>query len=161
MSMQQPQAPTTTPRHQAGSLTRHPAAATSPQAVVAECGGNLQLLEARVCELTLSIRALHRSNLALQQALLDDDPKDPDFVQAIEENRAAMLRQGQMAAACVRAMQDGGAARVDLDADIRDILAKVKLEQEVAAADATVVAKANANDNTNDPSATVDEGLHL
>lgn len=152
---QEPLTTAPTPRHQAGSLTMARRTA-SAQAVVTECAGNLQLLEARVCELTQSIRALHRSNTTLQQALQTTDPEDVDFLQALTENREAIVRQGAAVGACVKAMQAAGAPSVDLEPDIYQIISTAKLEQEVAAADAAAVAN---NSSSNEPD--VSQGLYL
>jgi hypothetical protein len=144
------------PRDQAGSATlatrRHPSA-ESPDQAVAACGGNLQLLEARVVALTTSIRALHRSNAALAEVVAESHARgeapDPDFVEAIQENRGAIRRQALTCAALVQAMQAQG-ARVDVEADIREAVRTIELEE---AAEATV-SQAGATE-------TSEEGLYL
>lgn len=176
---------TTTTRSQAGSFTmatrptralvlsaESSSCAAAHQAVL-QCGGNVQLLEARICELTQSIRALQRSNDILQQALTTaaegDDDDDPDFVQALHENRHAIVRQGSTAQALVREMQarvGGGGARrgvvVDLEPDIGLIVAAVQLELTTAAKAAPAAAADATNQTTaKDQETNVSEGLYL
>jgi hypothetical protein len=45
-------------------------------------GGNVMLMEARLLELYSSLRALHRSNTNLEEAL-EETPGDADFLIAI------------------------------------------------------------------------------
>ena len=119
-----------TPREQAGSLTmlRPESAVASVEKnaenEVRQCGGNVVLLEARLCEMTSSIRALARSNVDLEAAL-KDSPEDPDFLQALSENRLAIRRQGLVAQALVREMNAMG-TKVDLEEDIRDAVSNVE-----------------------------------
>jgi hypothetical protein len=111
-----------TRREEAGSLTLpHPNTARSTAAAnamheVSDCAGNVLLMEARLCEMTSAIRALIRSNEDLEEAL-KDAPDDPDFNQAVEENRIAIRRKGRVAVALVKEMQAQG-ANVDLEEDI-------------------------------------------
>jgi hypothetical protein len=121
-----PFAPNHIRREEAGSLTLP--APTMPrlsgsekaQKEVLECGGNAQLMEARLCQTTSSIRALIRSNQDLEAAL-QSDPNDPDFLQAVAENRLALRRQYLVAVALVKALQAHGAS-VELEEDIRQAI---------------------------------------
>ena len=154
----------TTRRQDAGSLVMekpHPSSLyQTPDQAVAACAGNVQLMEARVCELTTSVRALHRSNIELSQALQQegvDDSNDPDFVQAIRENRGGVIRrQGLVCAALVKAMQAHGAKSATLDEDVRTAVRTVELEE---AAEATATAEAATQTQSTDTNA--EGGLHL
>lgn len=116
------------PREEAGSLVLHlPSPSShSAQGLVAReivnCGGNTLLMEARLCEITSSIRGLVRSNHELRDALLrGESPDDPDFLQAMEENKIAIRRQGYVAAALVQEMQAHG-CNVNLEDDIKEAI---------------------------------------
>lgn len=119
-------------RDQAGSLTMPPpatgAAATSAEKnaenEVRRCGGNAVLMEARLCEMISSIRALVRSNVDLEEALRES-PEDPDFLQAVSENKLAIRRQGLVAQALVQEMRALG-AKVDLEGDVLDAISNVQ-----------------------------------
>ena len=115
-------------REEAGSLTlRRPvsqpssllSAETNATQEVVACGGNTLLLEARLCEMTSSIRALSRSNAALEDALAAAaSQEDPDFWQALEENKLAMRRQLCVAVALVEALQRNG-SHIELEDDLQ------------------------------------------
>lgn len=119
-----PLAPTV-PRELAGSVTlvrpqtapKRSTAADNAKTEVLKCGGNTQLMEARLCQITSSVRALIRSNKDLEEALLTA-PGDPDFLQAIGENQLIIRRHGQTARALVEEMQSQG-CNVELEEDIR------------------------------------------
>eukprot|EP00977_Amphora_coffeiformis_P003744 scaffold742_cov165-Amphora_coffeaeformis.AAC.20 len=125
-----------TPREQAGSLTMPqppPTTTTAPVSAdknaeneVRQCGGNVVLMEARLCEIASSLRALARSNVDLEAALDDDAPDDPDFLQAVSENKLAIKRQGQVTKALVREMKFLGTTNVDLEEDVRDVIDSVQ-----------------------------------
>ena len=155
----------TTRRQDAGSLVMekpHPSSLyQTPDQAVAACAGNVQLMEARVCELTTSVRALHRSNIELSQALQQegvDDSNDPDFVQAIRENRGVIRRQGLVCAALVKAMQAHGAKSATLDEDVRTAVRTVELEE---AAEATATTEAATQTQPQSTDTNAEEGLHL
>jgi len=129
-----------TPRNEAGSMTLPGPTSTSPSSFVAQlssqadaraevavCGGNPQLLEARLLQMTCSIRALVKSNAALEEAL-KEDPDDPDFQLAVEENKLTIRRQGLTAKALVAEMQANG-CNIDLEADVQDALDEVSPER--------------------------------
>mmetsp|Transcript_25648 Transcript_25648/g.42672 ORF Transcript_25648/g.42672 Transcript_25648/m.42672 type:complete len:191 (-) Transcript_25648:675-1247(-) len=109
------------------------------------CGGNTQLMEARLCQMTSSIRALFQSNVALEEAIVFD--KDPDFCQALEENKQTIRRQGQVAVALVRELQAHGCS-IELESDLQQALMTSRtggVEVSVAAA----VGNNNGNTNNN------------
>ena len=115
------------PRDQAGSLTLpappRPSRGTAEENAkteVLECGGNTQLMEARLCQITSSLRALLRSNRELEEAL-ESAPGDADFLQAIAENQLVIRRQGQVAVALVQDMQARG-CNVELEEDILSVV---------------------------------------
>ena len=104
----------------APSKTNNAASALSQE--VAACGGNTQLMEARLCELTSSIRALLRSNTDLEGALsAGGNEDDPDFLQALEENKIVVRRQGRVAAALVQELKNHG-CNISLEADLQQAL---------------------------------------
>jgi hypothetical protein len=118
---------TSVPRDQAGSLVlpapprkSRATAQDNAKTEVLECGGNTQLMEARLCQMTCSMRALIRSNQELEDAL-KVSPGDVDFLQAIAENQLTIRRQGQVAVALVQEMQARG-CHVELEEDIRQII---------------------------------------
>jgi len=92
---------------------------------VTQCGGDVALMEARLCEIISSIRALGRSNVDLETALKDDSPEDPDFLRAVSENKLTIRRQGLVAEALVREMKAFG-TNVDLDEDVRNVIGSVQ-----------------------------------
>lgn len=94
---------------------------TAPSQEVAACGGNTQLMEARLCELTSSIRALLRSNTDLEDALAGGNEDDPDFLQALEENNMVVRRQGRVAVALVQELKNHG-CNISLEADVQQAL---------------------------------------
>lgn len=140
------------PRDQAGSLVLPPkksraTAQENANTEVLECGGNTQLMEARLCQMTCSLRALTRSNQELEDAL-KESPDDVDFLQAIAENKLTIRRQGQVALALVQELQTRG-CNVELEDDIRSIVAQ----------DVTVVMLGSASTevgdgNSNNPNST-------
>ena len=145
------------PRHEAGSQTmsRTSTPGSAAQQAVADCAGNVQLLEARLCEVTQSMRALSKSNQVLRQALQEDAPGDADFQQAVEENYGALSRQGQTAVALVQALQAQG-ARIDLEPDIQQII--LQLPQDYAR---SVNASATSGTSTQTDSGEAGGGLYL
>eukprot|EP00591_Stephanopyxis_turris_P001336 CAMPEP_0195527768 /NCGR_PEP_ID=MMETSP0794_2-20130614/29684_1 /TAXON_ID=515487 /ORGANISM="Stephanopyxis turris, Strain CCMP 815" /LENGTH=112 /DNA_ID=CAMNT_0040658761 /DNA_START=79 /DNA_END=417 /DNA_ORIENTATION=+ len=84
-----------------------------------EDGGNVMLMEARLCELMSSLRALARSNQDLKNALVES-PDDTDFLNAIAENVAVINKQRKLAEALVKDMQRQGVS-IALPEDIRFI----------------------------------------
>ena len=149
-------------RDQAGSLVmpRPPSktattAASNAKNEVAECGGNVLLLEARLCEITSSIRALLRSNEDLDEALRDA-PNDPDFLQAVEENKIAIRRQGRVAESLVNEMKTKG-AKVDLEEDIEhaisgsNVVVVAERSEEQQASNSSVSNAANAQTENEQP----------
>jgi len=127
-----------TRREQAGSLTLPP----PPSVEVTECGGNVLLMEARLCELTSSIRALLRSNTDLVEAL-GDNQDDPDFLQAIEENKLAIRRQGRVAVSLAQELQTRG-ANIELEEDIQKAV-HFGLTTEIPTAPAVAIVDASAS----------------
>ncbi|KAG7340169.1 cobalamin synthesis protein CbiX [Nitzschia inconspicua] len=79
--------------------------------------GNVQLMEARLLELSSSLRALYRSNRDLEDALLEA-PNDRDFMEAISENKALMTKQKKELTQVVRSMKNLG-ANVEVPDDIQ------------------------------------------
>lgn len=82
-------------------------------------GGNVQLMEARITELYLSLRALYRSNQELLEAL-KSNPGDKDFEEAVEENWVTMRKQRELAMELTRDMKNQG-ADIDMPQDICDM----------------------------------------
>jgi hypothetical protein len=127
-------------RDEAGSKVlptkAHPSATLqTPAEAVTACGGNPQLLSARLSELTASIRALDRSNTLLQEAL-KETPDDGDFMEALQENRGALRRQAPHCAALVHALQSQG-ANVQVDSDVLQAVQTVEHQEAVEARKAT------------------------
>ena len=77
-------------------------------------------MEARLCQITSSMRALVRSNKDLEEAL-ETSPGDADFLQAIAENQLTIRRQGLVAVALVREMKARG-CNAELEADIERVV---------------------------------------
>lgn len=73
--------------------------------------GNVQLMESRFLELSSSIRALHKSNQELENALYET-PGDPDFMEAVLENQGLINKQRKELRKIVKVMKNLGA---DLD----------------------------------------------
>ncbi|CAB9527974.1 expressed unknown protein [Seminavis robusta] len=154
-----------TRREEAGSLilpappkTRLSATENARKEVL-ECGGNAQLLEARLCQVTSSMRALLRSNSELEEAL-QTDPNDPDFLEAVAENRLTLRRQGHLAASLVRELQARG-SNVDLEDDIEKII--IELNEEALASAAapssqTTTEEGNSHSVGNGQGETADSG---
>jgi hypothetical protein len=105
----------TTPRNQAASLVMpkpDPESQEAPQ-------GNPLLMEATFLELVSSIRALHRSNGELEEAL-KKDPDDLDFSLAVKENKYIILRKREETLQLVVDMRRMGAS-IDVPEDILDM----------------------------------------
>jgi multidrug resistance efflux pump len=95
--------------------------------------GNVQLMEARVMELSSTVRALYRSIQELQIAVdeerssddndtgTDSAGADPVFVEAIEENAVLIERHQKELSELVHAMNESGATSAEVPDDIRVI----------------------------------------
>jgi hypothetical protein len=59
-------------------------------------GGDALILQEELSELLNSITHLERSNSELRDAL-DNDPEDADFLQAVQENEAVLLKKQKRA----------------------------------------------------------------
>jgi hypothetical protein len=79
--------------------------------------GNIQLMETRFSELSSSIRALCKSNKELEDALLMT-PGDEDFIEAIVENKALMIKQKKELTEVVQSMRTMG-SNVDVPDDVQ------------------------------------------
>jgi hypothetical protein len=79
------------------------------------------------------MRALLRSNKDLEEAL-QSDPNDPDFLQAVAENKLALRRQGYVAGALVKELKAHGTS-VELEEDIRQAI--LALNEELTATPAS------------------------
>ena len=80
------------------------------------------LLDAKLGEICMSIRALARSNDELRKAL-KDHPGDRDFIVAIHENEEIIMKRREMAAELVRQLRKAG-----IDADVPQDVLEMKVE---------------------------------
>eukprot|EP00957_Ditylum_brightwellii_P029590 2236150-Ditylum_brightwellii.AAC.1 len=69
--------------------------------------GNAILMEARLCEIISSLRALIKSNTELEEALIEC-PGDKDFIDAISENRIVIIKKQKAATELVRELRIRG-----------------------------------------------------
>ena len=90
---------------------------------------NAQLMEARICQLISSLRALTRSNKELEAALLED-PEDYDFISAVKENRDVIHKQLQLVMALAHKMKEVGIRNYQLPNDISQIIAHSSTNQQ-------------------------------
>lgn len=91
----------------------------SQQSIQEVSQGNPLLMEATFLELVSSIRALHRSNGELEEAL-NHNPNDVDFLLAVKENKYIILRKREEILRLVVDMKRMG-ANTDVPDDIRDM----------------------------------------
>eukprot|EP00980_Cylindrotheca_fusiformis_P014427 scaffold3844_cov105-Cylindrotheca_fusiformis.AAC.3 len=112
----------TTPRNQAGSLVMSKPEPKEQSLREEATQGNLLLMEAAYLELVSSIRALYKSNEALEEAL-KENPHDLDFLQAVKENKYVLLRKREETLRLVVDMKRMGA-----DIDVPDDIQKMSID---------------------------------
>ncbi len=111
-------------------MSMEPATVRKKQVVVEDTSvPNAQLMEARICQLISSLRALTRSNKELEAALLED-PEDYDFISAVKENRDVIHKQLQLVMALAHKMKEVGIRNYQLPNDISQIIAHSSTNQQ-------------------------------
>ena len=135
--------------------------------------GNVQLMEARVMQLSSTVRALYRSIQELQVAIDEErndttattattsKVPDPDFVDAIAENTGLIERHKKELDELIVAMHDAGASSAEVPDDINVIdvpSLKQRLKQYLTAISTTA---ATANDRNSSGGGNTDGGIYL
>ena len=90
---------------------------------------NAQLMEARICQLISSLRALVRSNKELEAALLEE-PEDYDFISAVKENQNVIHKQLQLIMTLANKMKQVGIHNYQLPDDIYKIISQSSTNQQ-------------------------------